>query len=276
MDIPFQYGEERALAALLAVRRPDGLATLEAERLARWEGGLVRVRRCPVADAKWRPGLRRDSPSRILIPASLRRWDASARLLHELAHPLLHVGLGAVADVMEGDEARRFPLARRAEQHEEQLADHLVLALRLPTHVVAAHIDPRELANQVGLPWSVVEKRCQQLRGQVLRFTSLPLWCAGRAYELAYHPAPEASLQVAAAGQPLLRIPVDGTTRAAREMRLKADLVAFRPQEFQLKYARFRREDLAAGPWRRQVLPVCMDELYAWAQAGSAAPYGER
>lgn len=276
MNIPFQYGEERALAALLAVRRPEGLATLEAERLARWEGGLVTVRRCPVESAKWRPGLRPNSPSRILLPEALRRWDASARLLHELAHPLLHVGLGAVADVMEGDEARQFPLARRAEQHEEQLADHLVLALRLPTHVCAVSPDPRELADRVGLAWSVVERRCRQLRGQELRFTSLPLWCAGRAYELAYHAAPEASLQVRVGEQYLFRIPVDGVTRTARELRLKADLMAFRPEEFQLKYARFRSEDLADGPWRRQVLPVCMDELYAWAQAGSAAPYGER
>lgn len=260
------------MAALMAIRRPDGLSTLEAARLAKWEQGLVTVRHCAIQNAHWRPGLVLGGPSRILLPEQLPRWDQRRRLMHELAHPLLDVGLSLVADGMTRDEKQSFRQARQAEKHEEQLADDLVVALRIPSHLAARYGDVRDLADFAGMPWSIVERRVARLRGTVFQLTYRPHWCAARNLTLEYLPAPAPLLRVLRGEELVMQVGVDGITRDAYRMRLSADLVAMREGEFRNKYARYRAPPDPCCPWRPRRIRVDLEELHAWARQDPGNP----
>ena len=258
----------------MALRVAEFMSTQDAERMAKWARPLVTIHPCPVEVAKWRSGRR--GRSRILVPEALARWERNRQILHELAHPLLDVGLVGHAGTMDAGERRLFAQAAGADDWEEFLADELVLALRLPSRLVNGIGDVDEIARVTGLPWGPVARRLRRLEGETLELRYVPYWCAARELRLEYHPAAPlgvgASLRLARGGEPeaepLLRVPVNAANRHAREMRLKADMVALRAPELLVKYARYAAPGGEAGPPVAAPGPIplaiCMEELRDW------------
>lgn len=257
MVVRFRYLEERAEACRMALRVPGWLSTRDAERIARWLRPVVTVRRCGVADAYWRAASA--GRSRVLLPDTLSAWHANRALIHELAHPLLDVGMGPIIDGMTSEERAGYRQARRGSQWEEELADEFVMALRLPSALVTAVDDVPEIARLTGLSWAAVARRRSVLNGQAVRLTWVPYWSAARAFTLE---RTEAGFQVREGAALRIRAGAGPEGSRARELRLKADLAALRPREFLAKYRAFRVD---GPPADGQPLPVEMDELRQWA-----------
>lgn len=266
MLLRYQYLEERAEAVRLAVPVRGFPTTHDAPRIATWARPLVSVLRQRVR----RPFCRtcRRGRSRILMPDDLAQWEFRYQLFHELAHPLLDVGLGGVVDGASDDERQAYRLIRDADRHEEALADYFVTALRLPSSlIVDFRGDLNEIGMLTGMPWDTIARRQRELKGQVLNLTWVPYWCAGRSYRLEYHAGAEASLLLwePEADRPAFRFPCDRTNRHKREIRIKADLVALRPKEFAIKWGCYQVKEgpVACAPHPEE-LPLSISELREW------------
>lgn len=267
MIVRYPYLEERAAGVRLAARITGCLSTRGGERVLAWARPLISVRRCRAREAKWRPG--RDG-YRLLVPSALGRYAAAGVALHELAHPLLDVRLTDVADDLlrtAGEDERERCRRQRAkvDRWQEELADELVLALRLPSRLVLAIGDAAELSRETGLPWEVALRRVRTVGGHTFDLTYLPRWCAAWRYHLAYHPGLFPALALCEGSEVRLWVPTGGELRERRRLALQADLVALKPAELLAKYRRFRvdPEGLRGAALRPRCLAVDLAELRA-------------
>ncbi|MFN3652566.1 MAG: hypothetical protein ACK47B_23565 [Armatimonadota bacterium] len=258
----YVYIEERAAALRLRLGLTSWMSVQQTPLLLKWASPLVTVRRCGVEQASWRPA--RGGRHRILVPEQLSAWQRNRLALHEMAHALLDVGFSAIAQSMDDQERLQYRVAARADKHEEELADELILAIRMPMHLVAEINDAEKISELTELPWNIADRRVRRVNGEVLRLNYLPAWCAARRFRLELHTGPTESLVLLDTERPRLRIPVSAKTRADREVRLKGDLLAMRPQEILAKYRSFAVETLPALCRRPRWLPVQLDELQAW------------
>ncbi len=169
---------------------------------------------------------------------------------------------------MSQDERRLFREAARAEAWEEELADVLTLAIRLPAERVLALEKPERIAQESGLPLAWIRERLEHLNGHRLTLDYVPYWSAAREFSFAYHPAPEGAFLLRdRVGRPHFRFPAGASYELRnRQFRLAADLVALRGREFAVKWRRFAVLPGKLFPYRPRPLPIDMEALWAWSR----------
>jgi hypothetical protein len=270
----FRYLEERAEAARLALRRPGWLMVHDAPAVLNWMRPWVTMQRCGLPEAVWRQA--RHHRHRLLMPEDLAAWEANRRLLHELGHPLLGVGMAQITQQMTPAERHDFKSAAGAEAYEEWLVDELILALRMPGRLMRQIGDVEQIVRLTRIPWGMVQRRLRTLGDEALHLTWVPYWAAARTLALEYHGGARPCFWVREGDAVRVVVPADAAERGARELRLKADLFALRPTEFLAKYRDFpppaRLERFHSLQPRR--LAVEPDELHAWAAERVTTEYG--
>jgi hypothetical protein len=251
--VRYPYLEQRAEALRLALRLPGGMTTHDVERAVRWGRRWITVdRSCAYREVRWQTD--RDGAHFIALPASLPRWQANRALLHELAHPLLHVGMGVVTRDATPEERALHPLTRDRRRYEEELANELDLALRLPGRWTQGMGDVEGIARETGLPYAWIHRRLRTLNGHALDLTWIPYWSAARAFRVERHGG---TLLVLDGDTPLCR------TGLERRLPLLAALMALRPVEFRAMVRGCRiGEGLSLRP---RSMAIDMEELRAWA-----------